>query len=71
MLYIKLNLTSMISKAIGKFFPDRIIKSRDSKMLKTRSNVRDNFTSNTQNEKVKLFLIPILRFPFFANFNPW
>ena len=37
---IKLNLTSMVSEAIGRFFPDWIAWSRDSKMLKAGNNVR-------------------------------
>ena len=37
----------------------------------TRNNVRDNFMSNTQNAKTKLFSFRIERKPFFSNFNPW
>ena len=55
MTYIKLNLTSMISEAIGRFFPDLIASSRDSKMGKARNNVRDNQISNTLNVKAKTF----------------
>ena len=71
MLYIKLNLTSMISEAIGRFFPGLLVSSRDSKMGKTRSNVRENWISNTLNVKAKTFRKGIQRKWLFAYFNPW
>ena len=47
MLYIKLDLTLMISEAIGRFFPDQIVQSRDSKIKKEESMHLDISISNT------------------------
>ena len=71
MLYIKFYSTSMVSEAIGRFFPDRIAWSRDSKMRKTRQGPRDISISNTQNEKAEVFHGWVARTYVWPNFDAW
>ena len=61
----------MVSEAIGRFFPDQIAWSRDSKMWKTRQESRDISISNTQNEKVEVFDDQVPRTYVWPNFDAW
>ena len=70
MLYIELNFTLTVSKPIGRFSPNRILLSRDSKMKKGTQIRLDIDMENMIDAKTKFFRFRISRNYVLSNFHP-
>ena len=71
MLYIELNFTLTVSEPIGRFSPNRIALSRDSKMKKGRQSRLDIEMENMIDAKTKIFRFRTSRNYVLSNFHPW
>ena len=65
------NKKIMVPEPIERFFLSLIPKSCDSKISKTRSNARDIWMSNTQNQKKKIFYLRLAKNYVWSVSNPW
>ena len=71
MLFVDDSSTKMLPEPIGRFFPDQIKQSRDSKLKKTRRYARDILISNTINEQPNIFRDYVARKYVWSNSNQW